>query len=433
MQARLSSRMSPFPFPTLILCFLQWLAFPETVQSFEEMSRIALERSMIGDIHAAPGTAKEYGKGRCTLCHAFKKTTKSHYFIGPNLGGVTDRANERLRDPNYHRGHPKARKTVIKEAYPGSGTATNALEYLAESLLCVSCYVVPGYGIPGTYDQVSPEIDVTQPPYNLRLDDLAAVIRWLYLNDGKTLPPRDQIDAALFRFLTPLDKSRLQSTPDSLPVQDRTVLAIGTESVSELFGRPQCIVCHVIPGLPEATGSIGPALTMRSLAEQRLKDPTYRGAAHTPRDYVVESILDPSRYLPFEYPDVMPAVYNAKLTPLAINRMADYLLASDDEQAAMCVTEERVIPPPFFPAYQLASPLRLHDLYASFYAQLLAVAGEDPLLDVFDSRREILRLVWSRSQHHKMVVRVDATKSEIRLTAKEIGGWNTEKEPFQLR
>ena len=128
----------------------------------------------------------------------------------------------------------------------------------------------------------------------------------------------------------------------------------------------------------------------------------------------------------------MPAVYNAKLTPLAIDRMADYLLASDDEQAAMRVTVEAVVVPPFFPPYQLASPLRLHDIYASIYAQLLVAAGEDPLLDVFDSRREILRFVWSRSQHHKMVVRVDATKSEILLTAKEIGGWNTEKEPFQL-
>jgi mono/diheme cytochrome c family protein len=346
-----------------------------------EINQTQRGKSLVGDTTALPGTTKEYGPGRCTLCHAFNKATKSHYFIGPNLSGITDRAAERLKDPRYHLGHPQARKTVIREAYPGSGTATTALEYIAESLVCVSCYVVPGYGEPGTYDRASPEIEVTQPPYNLRLNDLVAVISWLYVNDGKTPPAISTIEAALSKFLTPLEHRRLTGPPpEPLPTKNPTVLASGEESLEDMFTRAHCVACHVIPGVPQATGSIGPPLTMGSVGEQRLKDPEYKGTAHTPREFVIESILYPRRYVAHGHRDnVMPAVYGSNLTTLVVERMADYLLTlHEGQQPTVPKSKKPTVEPPFFPPYRLATSLSLHDAYADTYAKLLTAEVKSP-------------------------------------------------------
>ena len=404
-----------------------------------EINQTHRGKSLVGDTTALPGITKEYGPGRCTLCHAFDKATKSHYFIGPNLSGITDRAGERLKDPRYHLGHPQARKTVIQEAYPGAGTATTALEYIAESLLCVSCYVVPGYGLPGTHDRASPEIEVTQSPYNLRLNELVAIISWLYVNDGKAPPAIPTIEAALSKFLTPLEHRRLTGPPpDPLPMKNPIVLASGEESLEDMFTKAQCVACHVIPGIPQATGSIGPTLNMGSVVEQRLKDSEYKGTAHTPREYVIESILYPRQYVAQGHRDnVMPTVYGSKLTTLAVERMADYLLTlrTGQQPTVPKIEKPQVMPPffpPFFPLYRLAISLSLHDAYAESYAKLLTAAGEEPLLDIFEPGREAIRFVWYRTQHHPIIVRLDIDGGNILITSKELGGWNSEEEPFHL-
>lgn len=392
-------------------------------------------KNLVGDTTALPATTKEYGRGRCTLCHAFNKATKSHYFIGPNLRGITDRAGERLKDPRYHLRHPEARKTVVHEAYPGAGTATTALEYIAESLLCVSCYVVPGYGLPGTHDRVSPEVEVTQSPYNLRLNDLIAIISWLYVNDGKAPPSVPAIEAALSKFLTPLEHRRVAGPlPEPLPMKNPFVLASGEESIEDMFTRALCIHCHVIPGVPQALGNIGPPLTMGSIVEERLKNPDYKGTAHTPREYVIESILYPRRHVPQGHRDnVMPTIYDSKLTPLAVERMADYLLMlHEGQQPTLPEIEKPAVKPPFFPPYRLSTYLSLHDAYADTYVKLLTAAGEEPLLDIFQPGREVIRFVWYRSQDHPIIVRVDIDGGNILLASKELGGWNTEQEPFHL-
>lgn len=422
----------------LLTRFLSLLLFSYCISGIaisSESDLIYWGRNIIGDTTALPGTTKGYGHGQCTLCHAFNEATPSQYFIGPNLSGITSRAGERLKDPSYHRGHSQARKTVIQEAYPGAGTATTALEYIAESILCVSCYVVPGYGEPGTHDRASPEIEVTQPPYNLRLNDLVAVISWLYVNDGKTPPAIATIEAALSKFLTPLEHRRLtRPPPEPLPTKNPTVLASGEESLEDMFTRAHCVACHIIPGIPQATGSIGQTLTMGSVVEQRLQDPEYEGTAHTPREYVIESILYPGRYVEQGYPDnVMPAIYGSMLTTLAVERMADYLLTlQPGQQPTVPKVEKPTIKPPFFPPYRLASSLSLHDAYADTYVKLLTAAGEEPLLDIFQPGREVIRFVWYRSQDHPIIVRIDIDGSNIQLTSKELGGWNTKEEPFRL-
>ena len=85
--------------------------------SFQEQRDVVKERVVLGE----------------KLIFGFKR---SDYF--------TERVQRLIASPEY-RQRPK--DTEQPEAFPGSGIATNIIEYLAESNLCPSCYVVPGFGV----------------------------------------------------------------------------------------------------------------------------------------------------------------------------------------------------------------------------------------------------------------------------------------------
>lgn len=109
-------------------------------------------------------------------------------------------------------------------------------------------------------------------------------------------------------------------TPEKIP------LVTGDESLVDVFTRPGCPVCHMIPGIPGATGQVGPPLVLGITGEQRLKDPAYRGQAKTVHEYIVESVLEPQRFVVRGYPEkTMPTWYGSKLSALALERMASYL------------------------------------------------------------------------------------------------------------
>ena len=81
-----------------------------------------------------------------------------------------------------------ARTTAEKEAFAGSGTATNAQEYIAESHACPSCFVVTGFGVKGSNDKESPMPKIHKPPISFTLGELAAVDTWMYTREGKEAP-----------------------------------------------------------------------------------------------------------------------------------------------------------------------------------------------------------------------------------------------------
>lgn len=109
-------------------------------------------------------------------------------------------------------------------------------------------------------------------------------------------------------------------SPETIP------LVTGDEPLDELFTRPGCPVCHVIPGIPGANGQVGPPLRLGITGKQRLNDPAYRGEAKTVREYVVESVLEPQRFVVSGYPEhTMPTWYGTKLSALALEKMASYL------------------------------------------------------------------------------------------------------------
>ncbi len=116
---------------------------------------------------------------------------------------------------------------------------------------------------------------------------------------------------------------------------ERVPLVTGEEPIIDIFTRPGCPVCHTIPGIPGANGQVGPRLILGTTGEQRLKDPGYGGQAKTVHDYIVESVLEPGRFVVPGYPErTMPAWYGSKLSALALEKIAAYLEQQTEPESA---------------------------------------------------------------------------------------------------
>ena len=261
------------------------------------------------------------GKGQCPLCHAFHAGMLGER--APNLAGLPGRGKERLEDPKYSKGDPSKREYEVKEAFPGSGTAENAQEYIAESHACPSCYVVSGYGVKGTNDKQSPMPAIHKPPISLSLPELAAVDTWMYLREGIDAPSFEEIVKSYEKFIPEADRPKQE---EEKAAGATSLMADGSEPVDQIFAKAQCVSCHTIPGIPGAMGTIGPKLEEGTTASQRIKDPTYKGTAKSPTEYIMESIVDPSAFVVKPFPDnTMPKVFGQKLSAGALKKIVDYL------------------------------------------------------------------------------------------------------------
>jgi len=115
-------------------------------------------------------------------------------------------------------------------------------------------------------------------------------------------------------------------------VPEQVPLVTGDEPLMDIFKKAGCPVCHTIPGVPGAQGQVGPALLLGTTGERRLNDPMYQGEAKTVREYIVESVVDPRRFVVPGFPDrTMPTWYGSKLSGLALEKMAEYLAKLTDE------------------------------------------------------------------------------------------------------
>ena len=263
------------------------------------------------------------GKGQCPLCHGFNEGFLSER--APNLFGIPDRAKKQLDDPKYHKGKPAERDTVQKEAFPGVGTATTGQEYISESHACPSCYVVAGFGVKGTNDKESPMPIIHKPPISLSLGELAAVDTWLYVREGKEAPSFEEITAAYEKFIPEADRPKASEEP-AAGGGGGGLLADGTEPIDKIFAKAQCVVCHTIPGIPGAMGTVGPKLVEGTNAPIRIKSPDYKGNAKSVREYIMESVVTPSTYVVKPFPDgIMPKIFGQKLSAGALNKIIDYL------------------------------------------------------------------------------------------------------------
>ena len=122
-------------------------------------------------------------------------------------------------------------------------------------------------------------------------------------------------------LVTPVPVSLVVAlAPDMVP------LVTGDEPIAEIFTRAGCAVCHTVPGIQGADGRVGPPLILGITGPMRLADPAYRGHAKTVHDYVIESVIEPGVFVVPGYPaGTMPIWYGAKLSALALEKIASYL------------------------------------------------------------------------------------------------------------
>jgi cytochrome c2 len=317
---------------------------PEETKVEGDISKLPVEKlSEMGEaiIFGKVGGFDErgIGKGQCPLCHTFKAGD-----IGdraPNLIGIATRSEERIKEPAYLKP-----TTVQTESFAGSGRATSAIEYIAESHACPSCYVVAGFGVKGSNDRESPMPPIHKPPIGLSIDELVAVDIWMFFREGQTPPAVEEIRKAYEKFIP--EKDRIMVAPTTVAAGpapgglDPTKIALPDDTPQQMIQKMACFACHRIPTIEGAkAGVIGPLLIEGTNAARRIASPEYKaamkaGTAHatTPKEYVIESIMDPSAFIVPGFPapggkSLMPADFSNKFTYAAVSKLADFLLSLD--------------------------------------------------------------------------------------------------------
>ena len=206
------------------------------------------------------------GKGTCTLCH-------NELGRAPMLDAAARAAARRLADPRYQ------------------GKATNVEEYLTESMIRPSAYVVPGFGKKGTGDTVSPMPSASTGSARLSDAEIKAVVA--YLQDSGGVEVTVEIPS--------------QAPEDSEDDEQagREPVKTAEEAISEF----DCGTCHKVAG---ADGEVGPDLS--GIGGRRDK-------AH-----LRKSILEPNAEITkgFE-PDQMPADYGTQMYAGELEMLVDYL------------------------------------------------------------------------------------------------------------
>ena len=165
------------------------------------------------------------------------------------------------------------------------------------------------------------------------------------MRQSECCQPMPSTDPMPERLITPLIMMALllgtlwalhSTNPPSVPpvlvspvvalASDMIPLVTGNEPITEIFTKAGCAVCHTVPGISGADGRVGPSLLLGATGPLRLADPSYRGHAQSVHQYVIESVIEPGVFVVAGYPDhTMPTWYGAKLSALALEKIASYL------------------------------------------------------------------------------------------------------------
>jgi hypothetical protein len=303
-----------------------------TMEEFAEMGRVIIfgAKQVAGQ--------KSIGKGQCPLCHTFDPG--DHMGRCPNLFGVEKRSHERVKEDRYKTspmaigeleptaGIVKGQYAEIPEEYRRQNGPDELIgeDYLRESLMCPTCYVVTGFGKDA--DTKSPMPIISKPPISLSRIELNAVIAYLQSKDtpgefASVTVPLPQDDAG---------NTGGAVVEESSDDEDRPVFVTGTEDIQAMINTLGCPLCHTIPGVEGAMGELGPVLHEKTNAPLRIKDPNYKGKATNTKEYVRESILNPSAYVVFNeeagelFPDgLMPTTFGQMLSVEALDKIVDFI------------------------------------------------------------------------------------------------------------
>lgn len=299
-----------------------------TMEDYVEMGRVIVmgAKQVAGQ--------KSIGKGQCPLCHTFDPG--DHMGRCPNLFGVEGRSHTRIKEDRYLNspmkvgekepatGIIKGAPDQIPEEYRRSGSPEMTGEdYLRESLMCPTCYVVEGFGSDG--DTKSPMPVIVKPPISLTPVEVNAVIAWLQSKDTPG-------EFANVTVSLPTGEDAAAEAAPAGEDEDAPVFVTGTEPIDQMINTLGCPLCHTIPGIEGAVGELGPKLHEKVNAPNRIKDPKYKGSARNAREYVKESILDPGAYVVFNeeagepFPDgLMPTTFGQMLSVHAMDKLVDFI------------------------------------------------------------------------------------------------------------
>ncbi|MBI4182596.1 MAG: cytochrome c [Proteobacteria bacterium] len=218
----------------------------------------------------------------CVLCHSGLGDR------APKLDAIATVWRERVDDPRYR------------------GNAKSLEEYLRESMIEPSAYVVKGFGKPGSGDTESPMPGANRGALALSPGEIDAVIAHLQSTAGAkvTVAPR------------PVPASGVER-----PAAEATVGEKAPDAVAALQ-KFQCDMCHHLPGLAVEEGARLPGPDLRKLRETAANRVAGMGA----RDFIVESILFPARVTAegFE-PGLMPEDYGDRMLAAELQMIVDYL------------------------------------------------------------------------------------------------------------
>ncbi len=210
------------------------------------------------------GEALYQGKGNCKVCH------KDDGGRGPNLDRVGELA-------------------------AGRKDGISAKDYLMESLLDPTVYVVEGFG------PIMPAAD--KPPISFTQPELLAIVAYLESLGGEvTVRPEDfkSISTAKVAKTDTKTETQLSYTPEI------TGDAVAGKEVFLAFG---CFVCHKIEGEEERHGPNLFTIGIRAGA-----------------DYIKESILDPEAKIAEGFKFKMPNDYKYKLSVKEFNDLMAFML-----------------------------------------------------------------------------------------------------------
>jgi mono/diheme cytochrome c family protein len=178
-----------------------------------------------------------YGKGTCALCHEIGKKGERC----PDLAGVGEQAEMRIKEAGY------------------KGKATNGAEYLVESLMDPTTYVVEGY-------------QPSMPPVGRQLSDLELVAAVAFLqSQGGEVTVNGQS-----RFPQWRGEGGGAAPAAAAPAPATAAVTPSGASGQELVQQWGCVACHKLDG-PEKL--LGPSL--------------WDIGARQDASYIRESILQP--------------------------------------------------------------------------------------------------------------------------------------------
>lgn len=223
---------------------------------------------MTMDQFIALGDKVYNGKGTCTLCH-------NEMLRAPMLNTIGPVSIERMADPNY------------------KGEAKTVEEYLYESFVKPSAYVVAGFGKAGSKDTESPMPDVSGGNIGMSEAESRAVIAYLQDLSGVEVTVEIPTDAAE------------ETSEDEEEGEGRAPY----ESAEAIIEELTCGMCHFIG---EEEGEMGPDL--RKIGALRDKA------------YLWRSLLNPNIDIAEGFDaDMMPDTYGEDLSAKEMEMLVDYM------------------------------------------------------------------------------------------------------------